>query len=157
MVSVMDSAGPGCDEQPVLPAWHRHQCGDTLQRIAVPLPGKTLHGTVNVVPYTGCFFHRPFLTLLLVSLLLPSSLLSSHTLIKGVIIFLSPTQSTKAREVQRSHSGFLNTWVRAETAQLWGAFPARGNQSRSDLVLTVGDGNSCLPLARSILCHCSIS
>lgn len=50
MVSVMDSAGPECDEQPVLPAWHRHQCGDTLQGIAVPLPGKTLHGTVNVVP-----------------------------------------------------------------------------------------------------------
>lgn len=140
MVSVMDSDRTRVwwtgRWWPILPAGHRHQLGDTLQDIPVPCqPGKALHGTMNMVPYTDCFLSS---IISHISLLLPSSLLSSLTLLEGVVIFLPLTQGTRAREVQRSHSGFLNSWVHAETPQLGGAFPARGNQCGSDLVLTMG-------------------
>lgn len=144
MVSVMDSDRTRVwwtgRWQPILPAWHRDQLGDMLQDTPVPLPARTSFTQDHeYVPYTGFFpYYQPFLKFLLVSLLLPSSLLSSHILLEGVVIFLPLTQGTRVREVQRSHSGFLNTWVCAETPQLWGVFPARGNQSKSDLVLTTG-------------------
>lgn len=158
MVSVMDSDRTRVwwtgRWWPILPAGHRHQLGDMLQDIPVPCqPGKALHGTMNMVPYTDCFLSS---IISHISLLLPSSLLSSLTLLEGVVIFLPLTQGTRAREVQRSHSGFLNSWMHAETPQLGGAFPARVTSVGLTLSSPWAHGNSCLPLARSILCHCSI-